>query len=53
MLGVGDILISQNGMQSTSKGTLTPAILDIENPQQIFKQIQKTVIDIQTISIPV
>jgi uncharacterized membrane protein YdbT with pleckstrin-like domain len=48
MLGVGDILISQNGMQSTSKGTLTPAILDIENPQQIFKQIQKTVIDIQT-----
>ena len=43
MLSVGDIMIRSRG---TSVGMQN--ILDIENPYEIFKRIQKTVLDIQS-----
>ena len=47
MLGVGDIHIIENGI-ITGKNASMPAILDVENPMEVFKIAQKTVIDIQT-----
>ena len=47
MLGVGDIHIIENGI-ITGKNASMPSILDIENPIEVFKTVQKTVIDIQT-----
>lgn len=48
MLGVGDILINTSGVQISAKNKSMPAILDIENPYELFNRIQKTVLDIQT-----
>ena len=47
MLGVGDIYLSLEGF--TSKGQpIMSSIIDIEEPQRVFKIIQKTVLDIQS-----
>lgn len=42
ILGVGDIAINQKGLSGTQ------SILDIENAYDIFKRVQKTVLDIQS-----
>ncbi|MGI6745113.1 MAG: Bacterial membrane flanked domain protein [Firmicutes bacterium ADurb.Bin300] len=46
MLGVGDIIV--NPVVKTAQKSRSPAILDIENPYELFGKIQKTVLDIQT-----
>lgn len=47
ILGVGDIYLSLEGF--TSKGQpIMSSIIDIEEPQRVFKIIQKTVLDIQS-----
>lgn len=46
MLGVGDIHISLSNGYDSKKDIL--AILDIENPNQVFKILQQAVMDIQT-----
>ncbi len=46
MLNVGDIII--NPVVKTEQKSRAPAILDIENPYELFGKVQKTVLDIQT-----
>lgn len=48
MLGVGDILINTGGDIANSKSKSAPAILDIENPYELFNKVQKIVLDIQS-----
>lgn len=50
MLGVGDIYIDTGAIRSTKNGTrsVKSAILDIENPYEIYPKLQKIVLDIQT-----
>ncbi len=48
MLGVGDIIIDSRIHVASGNNTRGPAILDIENPEEIFRQVQKTILDIQT-----
>lgn len=48
MLGVGDVHILENNIISNGKNVVLPAILDVENPEDVFKKLQKIVIDIQT-----
>ena len=50
MLGVGDRYIDTGARRSTKNGTrsVKSAILDIENPYEIYPKLQKIVLDIQT-----
>lgn len=50
MLGVGDIYIDTGTVMRTSDGTqsVKNAILDIENPYEIYPKLQKIVLDMQT-----
>ena len=50
ILGVGDIYIDTGLVRSTKNGTqsVKSAILDIENPYEIYPKLQKIVLDIQT-----
>lgn len=51
MLGVGDIYIDTGAVMSTNNGgtrSVKNAILDIENPYEIYPKLQKIVLDIQT-----
>ena len=50
ILGVGDIYIDTGVVRSTNNGTqsVKSAILDVENPYEIYPKLQKIVLDIQT-----
>lgn len=50
MLGVGDIYIDTGLVRNTKNGTqsVKSAMLDVENPYEIYPKLQKIVLDIQT-----
>lgn len=50
ILGVGDVYIDTGTLRNTKNGTqsVKSAILDIENPYEIYPKLQKIVLDIQT-----
>ena len=46
MLGVGDVYLSMEGLNNNGKPVFS-AILDVREPEKVFKIIQKAVVDIQ------